>query len=328
MADKELTTEEKADIIDKIDKAEEQEEIPDYDVTEEQTDSKSDEDDKSLAKTKDNVEHKQLTNREKRQLRKKRLAEKFDAKDTLIRQQNDQINALAARLNEFDGRISQVDQAQLLQAWNETQAAFNLAQKEHTEAFSTGDGNKATSAMEKMYEARRKLDELQAINARNQSVVPRNQQVQQNRPDPIVVSRAQEWADFNPWFKNGGHDDDSAIADTIAAKLVKEGYDPKSDDYWDELDDRLSQKGIGSSEETQTQSERERQSETPVRRKSPPVNGGSRRGDLSGAQKITLPTVYINTLKDNGYWNDKKVRDRMIKRYLDGQKQREADGAR
>lgn len=331
--DKELTTEEKAAAIGgKEVVAEPEEKIPDYDVTEdtgEDTEKEEkEEDDKPLGKSRE--DHKQLSNREKRQLRKKRLAEKFDAKDAIIKQQAQQLNDLAARLNDVDGKLSQVDQESLQRAWNETQAQFQAAEQEHASAFSTGDGAKATLAMRKMYDAQKRLDELQAINARNQNVQPKQQS---NKQDAVVVNRAKEWAEKNTWFKNGGSDDDSAIADAIASKLVKEGYDPRSDDYWDELDDRLSQKGIGSQEdeEDQTQSQRERQEEDikPAKRRSPPINGGGGRGDFgAGKTAITLPTAYIQTLKDNGYWEDKPTRDRMIKRYLEGIKQRESEGRR
>lgn len=330
--DKELTTEEKAALIGKKVDTEHTEEVPDYEITEDDGSSAKDEaDDDRLGKTRETAEHKHLSNREKRQLRKKRLAEKFDAKDNLIRQQQDQLNAMAVRLNDVDGKLSQVDQDALLRAWNETQAHLQAAEREYTDAFSSGDGVKATAAMGRMYEAKKRSDELQAINARNQSIQAQPRQVQ--RADPVIVSKAQEWAGENSWFKQGGADDDSAIADAIALKLVKEGYDPKSDDYWDELDDRLSQKGIGSSDndqQDQSQSQRERQEvdARPARRRSPPVSGGSGRGDLGGKVKITLPTEYIKTLKDNGYWDDPKVRNRMIARYQDGIRQREAEGKR
>jgi hypothetical protein len=329
--EKELTTEEKAALIGKTPPDKEEEDIPDYDVKEDDGQEAKEEDhDKRLGKTREGSDHRQLSNREKRQLRKKRLAEKFDAKDALIRQQQEQLNAMASRLNDVDGKLSQVDHESLVRAWNDTSASFQAAEKEHADAFSSGDGAKATAAMRKMYEAQRKLDELQAINARNQSLNSQPRTVA-NKADPIVVNRAQQWAQDNPWFKQGSNDDDSVIADAIATKLVRDGYDPKSDDYWDELDDRLSQRGIGSQDEDeqeeQTQSQREKQETKPAfKRRSPPVGGGSGRGDLgTGKISVSVPTAYINTLKQNGYWEDVPTRNRMIKRYLDAEKQRQSE---
>lgn len=326
------STEEKAeDIGKKVESIKTEEEaVPDYEITEEGSkteaaddDKKDDEqEDKRIGKERDGserTERVQLTNREKRILKKKRLSEKFDAKDTLIRQQQEQLNAMASRLNDVDGRLSNFDQAQLQQAYAESVNAYKLAEADHQTAFSTGDGVKATKAMRDMYIAQRRIDDLEALNARKGSVIQRQQQ-QPQQADPTVVSRATSWAERNAWFKPGGGDDDSAIADTIAAKLVKEGYDPKSDDYWDELDERLEKKGVG-----ERQQDDEDDVDPPPRkeakRRGPPVGGGNGRGDIgSGKVSVSLPTAYINALKESGKWDDPATRNRMIKRYLDGVK--------
>lgn len=287
-----------------------EDDVPDYEITEESEDG-----DRRLGKTREEKpDHKQLSNREKRQLRKKRLAEKFDAKDAVIKQQQEQLNNMSARLNEIDGKLSQVDQGALVQTYNESIAAFQEAERKHQEAFKDGDGAKATAAMREMYSAQKRIDECEAIHARNQSQ-PARQAVQVR--DPVLVSKATSWAERNPWFKNGGADDDSAIADAIAAKLVKEGFNPKTDGYWDELDDRLSARGIGDDDDDdqqdQSQSQRERQPVTRQVRRSPPVGGGSGRGDLGGGKTaVTLPTTFVNALKEAGIWDDPKRRNKAI----------------
>lgn len=291
----------------------EEADVPDYNVTEEA----DDEGDKRLGKTREErADHKQMSNREKRQLRKKRLAQKFDAKDAIIKDQQEQLNRLASKMNEVDGRLSQVDQATLVQSYSESVAAFQAAERKHQEAFKDGDGAKATAAMREMYVAQKRIDDLEAIHARNEAVKaePRAPQVK----DPVMVAKAVSWAERNPWFKQGGADDESAIADTIAAKLVKEGFNPKTDGYWEELDDRLSARGIGGDDDddeqqNQSQSQRERQPVTRQVRRSPPVGGGNGRGDLgAGKTAVTLPTPFINALKEAGIWDDPKRRNKAI----------------
>lgn len=314
--DKEIEIEEKAALAKDEDAAEapkEVEDVPDYDVTEEA----DEEGDKRLGKTREEKpDHKHLSNREKRQLRKKRLAEKFDAKDAVIRQQQEQLNRLASRMNDVDGRLSQVDQATLVQSYSESVSAFQDAEREHQEAFTAGDGAKATAAMRKMYVAQKRIDDLEAIHARNEAARNEPRAPQAQPKDPVLVAKAVSWAERNPWFKQGGSDDDSAIADTIAAKLVKEGFNPKTDKYWDELDDRLSARGIGGDDDDddqqgQTQSEQVRQPSE--RRRSPPVGGGNGRGDLgSGRVSVKLPTAFVNALKEAGIWDDKTKRNRAI----------------
>ena len=249
------TTKNKAEEIGKKveDETGEKEAIPDYDERLAK-DGRSNEEKQ--------IERKELTNREKRQLKKKRIAEKFDAKDALIRQQQEQLNAMAARLNEVDGRLSSFDQAQFTQVWNSSVEAFQAAERKHQEAFSNGDGAKATEAMREMYQAQRRIDDLEAIKARQGAEKQQPRQVQQ-QPDVRTVNKAKEWAARNEWFKPGGADDDSVIADAIAVKLVKEGYDPKTDDYYDELDERLAKRGIGS------QNDDEDDNDEPIQRKQP-----------------------------------------------------------
>jgi hypothetical protein len=346
--EQEETTEQKAAAIGKKldDATAEEEAVPDYEVSEEgtETEVEAPTTDERLGKTRETEEAQReqpvaaasrLSNREKRQLRKKKLADKFDAKDKLIRQQQEMINQLAGRVNDVDSRLSQFDQAQLQQAWNETSAVFQQAEQEHASAFKEQDGTKATAAMRKMYDAQRRLDELQGINAKMQQRQATPAPQKPSAPDPIMVSKATDWARRNSWFRNDGGDDDSAIANAIAAKLVKDGYDATSDDYWDELDQRLGDRGIGSNADEDDDDEvevrrpakvaprKEAAVQAPVRR-TPPVSGSNGRGDLApGKQAVTLPTAYINALKESGKWEEREVRNRMIRRYLDGLKERQ-----
>jgi hypothetical protein len=310
-----------------------EEQVPDYEITEDTGEEHPEEEgDKRLGKTRDGEERPRLSNREKRQLRKKKLAQKFDEKDRLIRQQQEMINQLAGRVNDVDSRLAQVDQAQLQQAWNDTTAVFAQAEAEHALAFKNQDGAAATRAMRKMYDAQKRLDELQIINARLQQRQPIQSKEEAPKANPVVANRAQEWAKRNPWFKADGSDDDSAIANTIATRLVSEGFDATSDEYWEELDNRLAARGIGDEaddEQDDPPPHREQAKEQQAPRRSPPVSGSGGRGDLgNGKTQIKLPTAYINTLKENGYWDDPEKRNRMIKRYLDGLKERQSEGVR
>ena len=61
---------------------------------------------------------------------------------------------------------------------------------------------------------------------------------QQQQPTPQSDPRAEEWATKNSWFGN-----DTAMTYTafdIHKKLVEEeGYDPKTDEYYEEVDSRI-----------------------------------------------------------------------------------------
>jgi hypothetical protein len=311
-----------AEIGKKVGVEEKDDDAPEYDIIEdkgetivEQKKDDEDEGDERLGKRPDPVEKKHLTNREKRHIRKERLRKKIDAKDQLIRQQQEQINNLGGQIAQVNGRLANFDQAQFTTAWNESVAAFQRAEQDHQAAFAAADGAKATQAMRDMYVAQKRIDQLEEIKNRQSFQQPAQQQAPQ---DTLVRTKAAEWASRNTWFKPGQGDDDSAIADTIAAKIAKEGYDPKTDDYWDELDERLAAKGIGEAEED------EEPRQTQPKRRSPPVGGGSGRGDLAnGKVQVSLPTAYIENLKQAGMWDSIPIRNKMIKKYLEGIRNRE-----
>ncbi len=300
----------------------EKDDTPEYDIQEED-DSPADEriaKEREPRKEADKKERKILTNKEKRELRKKRVNDKFNEKDAIIAAQQEKLQQLESWKNEVDGRLSGINKAEVDKAFNATVAAFAQAEKDHADAFAEGDGQKATKAMRVMYEAQRQIEQLQGM---KQQLDKQPMQAQQSQPeshvDRIIANKVQSWEADNPWFKkdkNGnGIDDDSEVALALSARLVREGYDPKSDVFWDELDDRLADRlpeKVARDEEEEV--------EKPRKRSAPPVNGGANRSDLKGKKTITLPTSYINTLKANGIWDDpvrmKKIiadRERILK---------------
>lgn len=281
-----------------------EEDVPDYEIQEES--------DERIARERepriDKIERKQLTNKEKRDLRKKRLAEKFNEKDSIIEQQAQQIQALAGRLNDFEGRLTNVDRTKVDEAIQQNATLYQQAERDHAAAFSEGDGAKATQAMKVMYDAQRRSEQLNNLKQQYEKQ-PVKQQHQTQGPDPVLVKKAKEWASKHDWYNADSGDEDSEIAKAISGTLASEGYDPKTNDFWDELDDRLLARGIGQEHE---EVEVEEKPATPRKRSAPPVNGGANRGDLKGKKTITLPTNYINMLKANGIWDDPKRRNKII----------------
>lgn len=288
-----------------------EDESPDYEIQEE-------DDDASIAKERNDesrqarAEREKLSNREKRQLRKKKVNEKFNEKDAIIRAQQEKLEHFERRLSEVDGRLSGINRAEVDKAIYDTNMAFSQAEKTHAEAFNEGDGAKATLAMRAMYDAQRKLEQLGSFKQQLDRT-PSQVQTQSNQPDRVVVNKAKEWAEKNAWYNSDGSDTDSEVAKAISGALVKDGYDPKSDDFWEELDDRLMKY---MPDKIQASDDDEDEDEAPAlkprKRATPPVSGASNRGDVRGKKTITLPTSYINTLKANGIWDDIPRRNKIL----------------
>ena len=66
-------------------------------------------------------------------------------------------------------------------------------------------------------------------------------QVQQQAPQPRAPSeKAASWAQKNSWFQSDDHTEMTAYAYGVHEKMIrKEGIDPESDEYYDELDKRV-----------------------------------------------------------------------------------------
>jgi len=67
------------------------------------------------------------------------------------------------------------------------------------------------------------------------------QQAQQQAPQPRAPSeKAAGWAQKNSWFQSDDHTEMTAYAYGVHEKMIrKEGIDPESDEYYDELDKRV-----------------------------------------------------------------------------------------
>ncbi len=271
-------------------------------------------------------ERKPLSNKEKRDLRKKNLAKKFSEKDNEIAELRAKVAESESWRQQMDQRFSNIDKQKIEQAEIDNKNALAKAEAEYVTAFTEGDGQKAAIQMGIMYDAKENLKKIDHIKQQfnRAPVAPQN-----NGPkaDPKVISKAQAWAAKHAWYKADGSDEDSEIAKAISGKLAQEGMDAKSDEFWDELDARLEKRGIITRDEEEDEDDeelREVQKPAPKKRAAPPVGGGSNRNDVGGKRKVVLPTAYITHLKEKGWWDDIKQRNKMIKAYEANRKNLEA----
>jgi len=123
------------------------------------------------------------------------------------------------------------------------------AEQEYARAMEMGDSQAAVEANRKLTAlsiendraSQAKAQQERANAQRSQQVAPQAQQQQQaqeiRRPD----RKAEDWAEKNEWF---GQDDAMTYAAFGIHKTLveEEGFDPKSDEYYTELDQRISNK--------------------------------------------------------------------------------------
>ena len=174
---------------------------------------------------------------------KYREAERQQEEATRIAQQLLQEN------QQLKGRMQKLDSGYLTEYGARIESQIGSARKAYKEAYESGDTDAMIEAQEALTRATNERDryELAKRRADQQQAQPEPQpqphyqqtpaaqaQPQQPKPDP----RAQSWAEKNEWF---GQDEVMTYAAFgIHRKLVEEeGFDPQSDEYYNEIDRRM-----------------------------------------------------------------------------------------
>lgn len=108
--------------------------------------------------------------------------------------------------------------------------------KAATEAFDT---DAVVAAQEELLEA--KLQLQSAKNFRPPTLqVPENEvQIPQQEAKPSLDEKTLRWQARNQWFGAPGHEDMTSFALGLHQKLVNSGVDPRSDDYFEQIDARM-----------------------------------------------------------------------------------------
>jgi len=242
--------------------------------------------------------------REERKNKKRRGQEREQAKDRLVASLQMQVQDLATRLAQVDKRQSGTDFAKLEEELNQAIQIANEAKEHLKNASKESDGEGVAEATELYYTARRRAEFLAGV---KQKVVKGSEQASYQL-DSRIVNNASTWMKKNSWYKHGGADTDSVVAKAVDDQLVRDGYDPRTNEYWDELNDRLAEK----------LPHRFKRSAPENRRSSPPVSGSDKDGPTGGVKtpgKFLLSAARVQALKDSGVWDDVEARNKMIKRY-------------
>ncbi len=248
-------------------------------------------------------------------VRAARRARRRSKKD-LIRKTNDEkdvrLQHLQRQNEEYERRLGQLEQKTHNNDVNsidkqvaDQKVRLEYAKMQLANATASGDGNGAVQAQDELYEARRDLDTLEG----NRRQIA--QQSRQAQVDPNIKRNASTWVGRNEWYDPNLRDEDSKIAKAIDETLTQEGWNPKSEDYWDELDNRL-QKRLPHRYNSNNEGRE------PVR--SPRNTVGSSGREASAAyggtnKTFTLSADMVRAMKDAGMWDNPEKRAKMIRRY-------------
>ena len=269
-------------------------------------DHDEDEDEYRLAASDDDSEEEisanTKLNRERRKKRReiaRRAKEAAELKIEMLQRQNEE---MLRRLSAIEGTTHQSAVQTLEQKIAAARA--EIAQAEHVIAKATeaGNGEDVVAAMRIRDQAIAQAQQLEY--AKQQAAQPRAPQV-----DPNVVNYAKEWMQANPWYDPQGRDRDSALTKAIDAELAREGYNPASRDYWEELTARVAD-AFGEDDEPQQRKASER-----PRRKAPPTGNTREHAPQSTKREIYVTPERKQAMIEAGVWDDPVARNRMLKAY-------------
>jgi hypothetical protein len=250
-------------------------------------------------------EQKRLKRRARKEYHKQVAAEK-DVKLTLLERQNQE---LLERLSVLEKKAHGSDIARLNKAIEDQGTRIQFAKQKIAEATASGNGELLTAAQEMWFEARRQFEALDAL--KKKVVQPQKQRTIQGQ-DPALQRMANAWMSNNTWYDPQGKDQDSKIALAVDQAMGEEGWNPKTPEFWQELDNRL-QKMLP---HRYTEMASERPSRTPSRPRNV-VTGSSRENASAsgGKNTFTLNPEQVRAMKDAGLWDDPEKRAKMIRRY-------------
>ena len=175
---------------------------------------------------------------------KKRIAKLTHKIREAERQREEAINfahSVKKEKEQIESRLSRTDQRYVSEFESRVKSSLDNAKVALKSPINAGDIDAQVSAQQQIAELTLEAARLGALKSTQQDVV-REKEVtinpQQTNQTPQADPKAEQWAAKNNWFGN-----DSAMTYTafdLHKKLVEEeGFDPRSDEYYAEIDKRI-----------------------------------------------------------------------------------------
>ena len=260
--------------------------------------------------------------RERRRIEKRERKQRQDAAKnrdktelTFLQRRNEE---LERRFSSIEGKMMRSELSEYDTAIAQASQRAQLAEQVFAKAISAKNGEDASKAMQYRDQAKAAV---YALEQRKAQEVLRIQQAQyaqqqkQNEIPPRQVEMAQDFIREHDWYDPSGSDEDSAIVLAIDAALVKAGVDPNTDEYWDELREKVKRRL------PEKFNKREQRSDTNRPRGGPQIGSGRNDSAPSGRREVYISPERKNAMIEAGVWDDAVLRQKYIKRYMDYDKQ-------
>lgn len=259
------------------------------------------------------------TEDEREAIRERRRLEKQERKvrrEEAIRRDKLELDFLRKRNDDLERRLTAQEQRAFTGDLNAYDAAIAQAAKEAemadqviSKAVAAGNGEDVTQAMRYRDQA---LARIQQLNVQKQQLANARPQPKQPQIDDMVMENAKRFMAENPWYDSQGRDEDSSIVIAIDQSLAKDGYDPRSEDYWDELRRRAAKRlpeRFGKAKDTAAQQRNPRGG--------PAVGSGREHAPATTRKEIYVSPERKQALIEAGVWDDPVLRAKYVKRYAE-----------
>lgn len=267
--------------------------------------------------------------REARRIRRHKKKEAERKKDALLASQRKQLDEVNARLEAIENRGYNSELAQVENDIDATKNYLDQANKLLGDAIEAGDKERVIKANNAILDARDHLRHLEGVK--------KQMSAGSRRPanaNAAVRQFALAFQKKNQWFNPKSADEDSLIAKAIDNAVARDGFDPSTPEFWEELEARLKRrlphlyekkkkKEADYEEEDEIEEEEvEEDDENPApKRKSILSGSGNKQG--GGATKIVLSRHRVEAMKEMGLEPGTKEWTDMAKRYADYDKQKQ-----
>ena len=177
------------------------------------------------------------------QRRISKLTNRFREEERQRQAAIDYAEAVKKQNEELRARIDKLDQSYVGEFGNRVEADAAAAKEAYRKAYEGGDADG-------MFEAQQRISRIALEQARYEEAKRRNEQRQEQpapSPEPAAPPqeqpqqpdpKAEAWASKNEWFGNDQTMTYAAFG--LHRQLIEdEGFDPQSDEYYNELDNRM-----------------------------------------------------------------------------------------
>jgi len=157
--------------------------------------------------------------------------------------EREELERLSHRLVEENKKLKDSEhksQAALLEnAKKSAEAEINAAKRAYKRAYDAGDSDKVLAAQDRLTTAKLKSNKLEEFQLpETEYTLPVDSPEQGYAQQPIQVDeKTRTWQKENPWFNED--EEMTSFALGLHNRLVKEGVDPQTDDYYERINSRM-----------------------------------------------------------------------------------------